>query len=153
MAFSQFDLKKILSSADMQNQINLIRRMGELRLTEAIWDNVYASYKPKEYVRQYELLNSVTSTFEIHDDSVEIKVFCDPEKMNHFSVVDGQPTYVPPLVNYGFSRSGWEETEPDYFHNRPPSYFLEDAMKEIQNDMHKALLNAVVVAFNSNRYR
>lgn len=153
MAFSNFDLKKVISSADFMKQVNLIRHMGELRLTEAIWDNIYASYSPKYYTRQYELLNSVSSSFKIDGDSVEIKVFCDHNKMHHFSIVDGQSTYIPPLLNYGYSWYGWEDQTPDYFHNRPESKFLEKAMEEIQKDMHKALINAVIVAFNSNRYR
>ena len=73
--------------------------------------------------------------------------------MNHFSRVDGLPINVAPLINYGFSWNGWEDQSPDYFHNRPESKFLEKAIEKIQNDMQKMLLDAVVVAFNSNRYR
>lgn len=153
MAYANFDMKKLLSSDDMQRQINNIRKIGELRLTEAIWDNVYTAYKPEYYRRSYELLHSVSSSVKIYGDSVEIKIYCDPEKMNHYSVVDGLPTMVAPLVNYGFSWHGYEDTEYDYFHNRPESKFLEDAMIQIQKDMNEMLVNAVVVAFNSNRYR
>jgi hypothetical protein len=153
MAFSNINLKKILSSTEFQKQIDIIRGIGEHRLREAIWDNIYMTYTPKEYKRTYELLNAVSSYYKIIGDTIEIKVYLDPDKMNHFSIVDNQPTYVPPLLNYGFSWSGWEDSTPDYFHNRPESLFLEKAMEEIQNDMQKAVLNAVVIAFNSNRYR
>lgn len=154
MGFSNISLKNLLLSADMQKQIDIIRGIGEHRLREAIWDNVYMTYTPKEYERTYQLLNAVSSDFTINGDIVEIKVFLDPTKMNHYSVIDGQSTYVPPLINYGFSWSGWEDQNPpDYFHNRPESLFLEKAMKEIQNDMKKSLLNAIVTAINSNRYR
>jgi len=153
MAFVQIDLKKILTSTNMQRQINTIRHMGELRLTEAIWDNVYSTYKPMEYLRSYELLHSVSSSFKITGDTIEIKVFCDPDKMHHFSVVDGEPTYIPSLINYGFSWHGMESSTPDYFHNRPESKFLEKAIDQIQKDMNSALVNAVIMAINSNRYR
>ena len=110
MAFAQFDLQKILTTTNMQRQITEIRRMGELRLTEAIWDNVYAVYTPKTdpniWHRTYELLHSVSSNFKIIGDSIEIKVFCDPEKMHHFSIIDGESTYIPALINYGFSWYG-----------------------------------------------
>ena len=57
-------------------------------------------------------------------------------------------------MNYGFSWNGWEDqSPPDYFHNRPESKFIEKAIEKIQSDMQKMLLDAVVVAFNSNRYR
>ncbi|MFA5248821.1 MAG: hypothetical protein WC415_06460 [Patescibacteria group bacterium] len=157
MAYAKFDMKKLLSSDDMQRQINNIRRMGELRLTEAIWDNVYAVYKPKTdpkiWHRTYQLLHSVSSSFKIIGNQIEIKVFCDPEKMDHYSIIDNQPTYVPGLINTGFYWSGWGESESDYFHNRPASHFLEKAMEQIQRDMQEMLINAVIVAFNSNRYR
>lgn len=153
MAFAKFDMKKLLSSADMQKQINNIRCIGELRLTEAIWDNVYAVFTPRYYIRTYELLNSVSSSFKIIGDQIEIKVFCDPEKMNHTSIIDNKPTYVAPLINYGFSWYGEEDSYLDYFHNRPASHFLEKAMEQIQRDMQEMLISAVVVAFNSNRYR
>jgi len=154
MAFGQFDLQKLVSSnSNMQRQITSIRRMGELRLTEAIWDEVYATYKPQEYSRTYELLHSVSSSFKVTGDTIEIKVFCDPNKMHHFSVVDGQSTYVPALINYGFSWHGMEDSYPDYFHNRPESKFLEKAIEQIQKDMNSALISAVVMAINSNRYR
>ena len=102
MAFAQINLQKILSSPNMQRQINTIRHMGELRLTEAIWDEVYAKYTPTEYQRTYELLHSVSSSFKVTGDTIEIKVFCDPDKMHHFSVVDRESTYIPALINYGF---------------------------------------------------
>ena len=153
MAFAQIDLQKIISSPNMQRQINTIRHMGELRLTEAIWDNVYTKYKPEEYIRTYELLHSVSSSFKITGDTIEIKVYCDEKKMNHYSVVDGRTTYIPPLINYGFSWHGQESSTVDYFHNRPESQFLEKAIDQIQKDMNIALVNAMVMAINSNRYR
>jgi len=152
MGFAQIDLQKILSSPNMQRQINTIRHMGELRLTEAIWDNVYSAHKT-DYERTYELLHSVSSSFKITGDTIEIKVFCDPDKMHHYSLVDGEPTYIPALINYGFSWHGMESYPQDYFHNRPDSKFLEKAIEQIQQDMNSALVNAVVMAINSNRYR
>ena len=146
-------LHNLMSSVEFKKKVDYIRGVGEQRLYEAIWDNVYATYTPKYYIRQYELLNSVSSSVKYNTTSVEIKVFCDSEKMNHFSLVDGQPINVAPLINYGFSWNGWEDTSYDYFHNRPESKFLEKAIEKIQGDMQKMLLDAVVVAFNSNRYR
>jgi len=153
MQVQQINLHNLMSSTEFQKKVNYIRGIGEQRLYEAIWDNLYMSYSPKYYERTYQLLNSVSSSVKFNTTSFEIKVFCDSEKMDHFSVVDGQPTYVGGLMNYGFSWNGWEDTTPDYFHNRPESKFLETAMKKIQGDMQKMLLEAVVVAFNSNRYR
>jgi len=153
MQVKQMSLHNLMSSAEFKKKVDYIRGVGEQRLYEAIWDNLYMSYTPKYYERTYQLLNSVSSSVKFNTTSFEIKVFCDSEKMNHFSVVDGQPTGVAPLMNYGFSWNGWEGTTPDYFHNRPESKFLETAMKKIQGDMQKMLLDAVVVAFNSNRYR
>jgi len=143
-----------MSSVEFKKKVDYIRGVGEQRLYEAIWDNVYMTYNPKYYERTYQLLNSVSSSVKFNTTSFEIKVFCDSEKMDHFSVVDGQPTYVGGLMNYGYSWNGWESQDPpDYFHNRPESKFLEKAMEKIQGDMQKMLLDAVVVAFNSNRYR
>ena len=153
MAFANIDLQKILTSTNMQRQITSIRRMSELRLKEAIWENVYSQYTPVQYTRTYELLNSVSSSFNITGDTIEIKIYCDANKMHHFSVVDGQSTYIPPLINYGFSWHGMESSEIDYFHNRPESKFLETAINQIQSDMNTALVNAVVTAINSNNYR
>jgi len=153
MAFTNINLKKLLSSVEFKRQIDIIRGIGEHRLREAIWDRVYEAYEPKVYKRTYELLNSVTSSVDINGDNITIKVFLDHDKMNHFSVIDGERTYVPPIVNYGFYWPDWWDSKPDYFHNRPESKFLEEAMLEIQKDMQKAFLDAVVVAFNSNRYR
>ena len=153
MQVKQMSLHNLMSSAEFKKKVDYIRGVGEQRLYEAIWDNLYMSYSPKYYERTYQLLNSVSSSVKFNTTSFEIKVFCDSEKMDHFSVVDGQPTYVAPLMNYGYSWNGWESTTPDYFHNRPESKFLEKAMEKIQGDMQKMLLDAVVVAFNSNRYR
>jgi len=154
MQVNQINLHNLMSSAEFKKKVDYIRGVGEQRLYEAIWDNIYATYTPQYYTRTYELLNSVSSSVKYNTTSVEIKVFCDSEKMNHFSVVDGQPTYVAPLMNYGFSWNGWEDqSPPDYFHNRPESKFIEKAIEKIQSDMQKMLLDAVVVAFNSNRYR
>lgn len=152
MAFAQINLQQIINSPHMQRQINTIRHMGELRLTEAIWDNVYSAHKT-DYKRTYELLHSVSSSFKITGDTIEIKVFCDPDKMNHYSLVDGRQAYIPALINYGFSWHGMESYTEDYFHSRPSSKFLEKAMEQIQNDINSALISAVVMAINSNRYR
>lgn len=157
MGFANINLSSILSSAAFTNQLNVILRLAEDRLREAIWKNVYMAYTPKEedprWHRTYQLYNSVTSSFKIIGDSVEIKVFCDPNKMHHVSIIDGEPTYVPPLINYGFVWPGWEGEDPDYFHNRPESKYLEDAMQQIQKDLQESAVQAVVMAFNSNRYR
>jgi len=153
MQVKQINLHSLMSSVEFKKKVDYIRGVGEQRLYEAIWDNVYAVYTPQYYIRTYELLNSVSSSVEYGNSSIKIKVFCDSEKMNHFSVVDGLSTYVAPLIDYGFSWYGWEDTTPDYFHNRPESKFLEKAMEQIQNDMQKMLLEAVIIAFNSNNYR
>ena len=154
MQVKQMSLHNLMSSVEFKKKVDYIRGVGEQRLYEAIWDNVYMTYNPKYYERTYQLLNSVSSSVKFNTTSFEIKVFCDSEKMDHFSVVDGQPTYVGGLMNYGYSWNGWESQDPpDYFHNRPESKFLEKAMEKIQGDMQKMLLDAVVVAFNSNRYR
>jgi len=153
MQTKPISLHNLMSSVEFKKKVDSIRGIGEQRLYEAIWDNVYMVYTPKYYTRTYELLNSVSSSVEYGTTSIKIKVFCDSSKMNHFSVVDWQQTYVAPLINYGFSWNGWEDTPYDYFHNRPESKFLEKAIEKIQNDMQKMLLDAVVVAFNSNKYR
>lgn len=153
MQVKQISLHNLLSSADFKKKVDHIRGVGEQRLYEAIWDNLYATYTPQYYTRTYELLNSVSSSVEYGVTSVKIKVFCDQNKMNHFSVVDDKPTYIGWLINDGFSWDGWEGTN-DYFHDRPPSNFLEKAIKDIESDMQKMLLNAIVVAFNNGkRYR
>jgi hypothetical protein len=152
MQVKPINLNNLMSSAEFKKKVDYIRGVGEQRLFEAIWDNVYATYTPQYYTRTHELLNSVTSSVEYTSKSIIIKVFCDQTKMNHYSVIDGLPTYVGWLINDGFSWEGWEDqSPPDYFHNRPPSNFLEKAIKEIQQDMQKMLLDAIVVAFNNGK--
>lgn len=155
MQVKQISLHNLMSSAEFKKKVDYIRGVGEQRLYEAIWDNVYMTYTPKYYIRQYELLNSVSSSVKYNTTSIEIEVFCDQNKMNHYSVVDGKSTYVGWLTNDGFSWDGWEDqSPPDYFHNRPESKFLEKAIKDIKTDMQKMLLDAVVFAFNNGkRYR
>jgi len=98
MQVQQINLHNLMSSTEFQKKVNYIRGIGEQRLYEAIWDNLYMSYSPKYYERTYQLLNSVSSSVKFNTTSFEIKVFCDSEKMDHFSVVDGQPTYVGGLM-------------------------------------------------------
>lgn len=158
MAYAKFNLKQIISSPELQKKINNIRKIGELRLIEAIWDNVYAKYKPTDYRRTYELLHSVTSTFKVSENAFDgnidviIKVFCDPEKMNHKGL-DDNPTYIPSLINYGFSWYEWEGEPVDYFHVRPESKFLEDFIDQLNKDLQGMMLDAVITAINSNMYR
>lgn len=151
MAFAQIDLKKILSSAEMLKQINVIRGIGEHRLREAIWDTVYASYSPKEYRRTFELLNSVSSEFKIDNNKVEIYVFCDSDKMNHFANKPyGMSVYVPVLLDSGHIQKGYEGTN-DMYHDYPKRDFLNEAIEEIQKDMNKVLLKFIVRAIRSKK--
>jgi hypothetical protein len=153
MGFEKFDHSSIFLSENFKTQVAHIRHIAELRLTEAIWNNVYVAHKTT-YPRTYELLESVSSEVVFENDHVTIRVFCDSSKMTHTSEVDDKPTYIPALINTGFYWSGWEtQYPPDYFHNRPPSYFLETAMEQVQRDMQEMFLDAVVMAFNSNKYR
>jgi len=151
MAFAQINLQKILSSPNMQRQINTIKHMGELRLTEAIWDNVYTKYKPEEYIRTYELLHSVSSSFKITGDTIEIKVFCDPDKMHHIANKPyGMPVFVPVLLDGGHTQDGYEGTN-DMYHDYPKRDFLNKAIKQIENDMQQSLVTAIVTAIRTKK--
>lgn len=152
MQVKQINLHNLMSSAEFKKKVDYIRGVGEQRLYEAIWDNVYANYDPIEYERTYQLLNSVTSSYKMGNNSFEIRVFCDPEKMHHIANKPyGMPVYVPVLTDDGHTQKGFEGTN-DMYHDYPKRDFLNIAIKKIEQELQQMLITAIItVTASRNR--
>lgn len=150
MGLSEQIKRQILTQ--LKPKLEMIQKIAEEELRNAIQKYVYDAYDPVEYDRTYQLLESVTSTeVEFDGKTVTFSVVLDREKMKHFSVVDGEPTLVSPLIQYGHKQSGY--TEVDYFRVYPGKHMLEKAVKEIQEDLNKAAIDATVKVLNYKKYR
>jgi len=151
MQTKPISLHNLMSSAEFKKKVDYIRGIGEQRLYEAIWDNVYMVYTPQYYTRTYELLNSVSSSVEYGTTSIKINVFCDSNKMNHFAHKPyGTPVYVPVLLDGGHTQEGYEGTR-DMYHDYPATNFLNDAIKQIEKDLSKMLANVIITAFRPSK--
>ena len=94
------------------------------KLNDFIFKRVYNAYEPSSYIRQFELLNSVSIKIK---DTKELKtkytynaqVYCDYNKMNHTSWSGGK-VYVATFVNDGSTRG------------RPKADFIKYTMDDLQ---------------------
>ena len=73
------------------------------KLDNYIFKKVYNAYSPVDYIRTYELLNSVSIKVEkTTKNNFKVKIFCDSLKMNHRSWSNNKPkVYVATFVNDG----------------------------------------------------
>ena len=122
-------------------------------LKDAVQKFHYDSYSPKEYERTFQFLNSINSEIIVNGFSVELKIFFDPNLMSHKSVVDGGATFVPPLLYFGHTQSGYEGIN-DYFHDYPGNkQWLDDTAKIIQQKINLKFKIAVVTILTNKKYR
>lgn len=147
-------IDNLLKSSNILAQLRAIQAMAVSELQRAVQTTIYDSYSPKIYHRTYDLLNSITSgDLRVTTNSIEFKVYFDPEKMRHTSlygssklgVAKGAYVDIADWLNDGFSWGGiWEGTD-DKFHDRSAAHFMEIAIAKIQANIAIRVQNAIVI--------
>lgn len=145
-------ISQMLNSSSFQNELNRIQNEAIDELKQSIQDNFYATYEPKEYERTHQFLNSVQGEISISSTGIEINIFLNPALMEHFSVVDGLNSYVPPLLYYGHQQQGYDVV--DYFHNYPGrTEWFDEAFEKIKNNVVSQVKGVIITAMKPTNYR
>jgi hypothetical protein len=123
-------------------RLNIIKELCKEDLKNAVYTNVYMFRTPIEYERTFSLLNSISvSEVETVGNTLSFRLYFDKSKLNHFSVVSGTHSYVPPLLDEGNTQDGYGDV--DYFHNYPGRDFLTTSLERIKNDLNHTLKEVV----------
>lgn len=127
---------------ELEKEVALATKETEKVLKEKVQQDLYNSYTPKKYIRTNNLKDSITSD----NTATEGKAYFDTTKLNHTSVVTGQPEkLVPNFLNYGWKHQNWNGGV-DYFHERLPVKFIEDTITEMNTkEEYKDLFKFEVV--------
>lgn len=143
---------QILNSSSFQSELNIIKDDAIKELKQSIQDNFYDTYDPKSYIRTYQFLNAVQGEINIDSTGIEIKIFLDSNLMDHPSVVDGENSYIPPLLYYGHDQQGYSAI--DYFHNYPGrTEWFDEALIRIQENVALQVKGAIITAMKPANYR
>lgn len=89
----------------------------------------YDSYKPVEYQRTYQFLNSIRISPVKHDgDKLHIEVYFDKNMATHPSIFGGESGFVPILLNEGWTWN--KKTGPYRLAFYEGFHFIEKAIEE-----------------------
>lgn len=132
----------------LKQRLEVLKKLAVEDFKKAIWINVYARYKPVQYIRTYSMIEAVSvSEVKQVGNSLYFDVYIDKNKLEHFSVVsgtnyyDGQEIYPPALVLEGHKQEGYDEI--DYFRNYPAANFMTEVLAFIKSDLEKTLVDIV----------
>jgi len=147
-------IDNLLKSPNFLNQLRAIQAIAVSELQQAVQDTIYSIPASPNYERTYGLLNSITAgNLIVTSNSIEFKVFFDPEKSRHTSLYGseklgisaGEYVNIADWLNDGFSWGGiWEGTN-DRFHDRESARFMEQAIIKIQSTLIGRVQNAIVI--------
>lgn len=152
MASLEDAIGQILNSSSFQSELENIKNMAVNELKQSIQDNFYDAYEPKVYNRTYQLLDAVQGEIIMNSSGAEINIFLDSTLMEHPSVVDGENSYVPPLLYYGHRQQGYDAV--DYFHNYPANTaWFDNALIRIQQKVISQVQWAIVTAMKPTNFR
>lgn len=127
---STTDLKRVLQHLEKQTQdaLRLVSLEVEKMMKEYVIKALYNSYSPKDYLRSYNYLNSLTvkRVYKNSAGGLETEIFFDPNKIysrevedsywnQHMSVSgdsmwNGKPIskWIPVFMEHGVSGSKWD---------------------------------------------
>lgn len=146
-------ISKSLNSTVFLAMVKSIEAEATKDLKDAVLKYHYNAYSPKEYERTYQFLNSIRSEINVSGFGIEMKIFFDPKLMNHKSVVDGGGTFVPPLLYFGHTQSGYEGVG-DYFHDYPGNKdWLIETAEKIQLKATMKFKLAITQVITNKKYR
>lgn len=146
-------INKMLNSTAFLSIVRDIEKEATQDLRDAVLKFHYQAYSPKEYERTYQFLNSIRSELTVGGNSIEMKIFFDQNLMNHKSVVDGDGTFVPPLLYFGHTQSGYEGVN-DYFHDYPGNKdWLIETAEKIKLNVSMKFKKAIVTIITNKNYR
>jgi len=150
-------IDNLLTSSNFLNQLRAIQAVAVSDLQQAVQNTVYSIPASPDYTRTFDLLNSITAgDLIVSSNSIEFKVFFDPEKNRHTSlfgssklgIAKGDYVDIADWLNDGFSWGGSCEGTNDRFHDRSAAHFMEQAIKEIQADLIARVQDAIVIEVN-----
>ena len=145
-------ISKILTSSRFISIIEEIKNEAIEELKQSIQVNFYDAYDPKVYVRTFQFLNAVRGELSVTANAIELKIYLDANSMEHPSVVDGENSYVPPLLYYGHHQKGYNAV--DYFHNYPGrNEWWDEAVNMIRTKVQARVSHAIVSAITTTKYR
>lgn len=127
---STADLKRMLQYVEKQakDALRLVSLEVEKMMKDYIIDALYNSYTPKDYLRSYNYINSLTvkKVYKNSTGELETEIFFDPDKIysrevedsywnqhmsvNGDSMWDGRPIseWIPIFIEHGVSGSKWD---------------------------------------------
>lgn len=127
---STADLKRMLQYVEKQakDALRLVSLEVEKMMKDYIIDALYNSYTPKDYLRSYNYINSLTvkKVYKNSAGELETEIFFDPDKIysrevedsywnqhmsvNGDSMWDGRPIseWIPIFIEHGVSGSKWD---------------------------------------------
>lgn len=106
------------------------------RATDLIWERYYKLYHPKEYVRTYQLLNSVMrSKVSLSGDTYSVEIYLDPTGVQ-YATQDVLSVFL--LASEGFHGSKDIETEGKFFKE-----LVDEVMANYKSYLIKHGLNVI----------
>ena len=147
-------IDNLLRSSNFQRQLRAIQAIAVSELQQAVYNIIYALPESPNYTRTFSLLNSITaSDIIVTQNSIQFKVYFDPEKTRHTSlygsaklgISKGDYVEIADWLNDGFSWGGVWEGVNDRFHDRSAAHFIEKAIVKIQADIVTRVKNAISV--------
>jgi hypothetical protein len=137
-------INNLLKSSNFLVQLRAIQAIAVSDLQQAVQATIYAIPASPNYTRTFDLLNSITAgDLQVTANSIEFKVYFDPEKTRHTSlwgskklgISAGEYVEIADWLNDGFS---WGDSN-----DREAAHFMEKAIIKIQADMVGRVKNAI----------
>lgn len=96
-------------------------------------DLYYDSYEPKAYSRTYRFQGSMYAQdfidARVVGNTIQLSITFNDDLAFHDSF-SGEKAFVPILINYGWSHSGYESSPDDHFHKYSGFHFIEKGIAD-----------------------
>lgn len=117
---------------EAMKEVKEVTEDADRLLKKNVQSELYDNYTPKVYTRTNELKKSITSKIE----ATEGITYFDESKLNHTSVVTGEPSgkYVPMWTDQGHKDSTGIENK---FHNYEGRNFIDKTINELEEKYGK----------------
>jgi hypothetical protein len=130
-------VKNLQSYIEKQTELFLVKAGERVRdiIKDYIQERFYNQYSPSEYIRTYQLLNSVTCTDVVKvGNTYQLEVYLNTEGVNYNSWFEGHRESIEPEIIFEAASEGWHgATQTD-------GRFIEEAKYDLQNGISYNIL-------------